>query len=317
MIAIALLIISAIIGAGFATGAELVAFFGNTGIHPVIIAILVGLTLFAIMAMLVLFEKKPIRGTRHVFSAIYLATFIVMTAGLRHIVGTFPTIVALCFCILVVFCGFRHMLWINKYLMYFVLGILIFASVSNLVPASSSDSPPPRIFHGIWMVVLYAGLNCCIMQRVLQSLRKDHPRKKILAACALACVLIAILVALVLIAIFNQNVTADMPILELSNTPLTRFAVFLCILTSMMILLYNLTQNSPSKGSGCFSAIGYSTLAFAFSFFGFKSILGFVYPLIGGFMILYVLCLCVLHFFGKNRLVVHDTVNCLEIIQDE
>jgi len=49
MAELVLLILSAIVGAGFATGAELVTFFGDTGASPLIIAITVGVFLFLIM----------------------------------------------------------------------------------------------------------------------------------------------------------------------------------------------------------------------------------------------------------------------------
>ena len=308
MVALVLLVISAIIGAGFATGAELVAFFGDTGLPPVVIALLIGLSLFAIMAVLVFFDTKNIRGTKHIFTAINLATFIVMSAGLRHIAGTFALVLALAFCVVVVFFGFSKMVWVNKYLMFFVLGILLFASITNLSGTSTPQSQPPRVFHGIGMAIIYAGLNCCILQRVLRQFSGTHSRRKILFACGFATVLIMVLVTLVLTAITRNGVTADMPILELSNNPITKLAVFLCILTSMMILLHNVKPSKRGGGFVCFCA----ALAFGFSFLGFRNILGGVYPIIGSFMILYV-CYLLLH----NFFIVDNSVNRLEVIGND
>lgn len=323
MISLILLVISAVIGAGFATGAELVAFFGDVGLDAWAIALLVGVCLFAIMSVLIFFEGKQIRGVRWFFTAVNFATFIVMAAGLRHIAGTWALILSLGFCVVIIFWGFSKMMWVNKYLMFFVLGILLWASLSNLTAPPQAVHTTPRIGRAIYMAILYAGLNCCILQRVLSQFSKQYSRKQILAACGGACLIIMLLVGLVLGAIMRNGVTADMPILALSNNFVTKFAVFLCILTSMMILLNNLIpkqENSSPAFSLPLVALLLCCVAFGFSFFGFGSILGVVYPIIGGFMILYcgwLLFRGLLHLFLHNRLVVHDSVDGLQIIRDE
>ena len=65
MFAITLLIVSAVVGAGFATGAELMAFFGASALPPIAIAALVGVCLFVVMIALVfLQETTPSRPKR-------------------------------------------------------------------------------------------------------------------------------------------------------------------------------------------------------------------------------------------------------------
>ena len=318
MAGLVLLLISAIIGAGFATGAELVAFFGDTGMPPIVVAVMVAGCLFGISCLLIYFEQKQSKFTRHIFTAIYLASFVVMTAGLRHIAGGLVTALSLGFCVIVVFCGFKWMLFINKYLMFFVLGILLFASITNLTPADVQPNESPRVFRAIGMAILYAGMNGCILQRVLLKLREEHSKKRVLVACGIAFLIIAVLVALVLTAITSQGTVGAMPILELSNNYFTRAAVFFCILTSMMILLYNSVQRTSRGYSSVAFAVVCSLVAFFLSFFGFKNILGWVYPLIGGFMILYCFCLLLLRCpFRKDSLVVHDTIDGLQIVQDK
>ena len=318
MVGIVLLIVSAVIGAGFSTGAELVAFFGATGLSPWVIAVLVGACIFSIMAVIVFFERGQFPRARHFFTLVNFSTFVVMAAGIRHIAGTLALILSLAFCIVIVFFGFSRVVMVNKYLMFFVLAILLSASLPHFSFDTTPREQTPRVPRAIYMAILYAGLNCCILQKLLSRFANKHSKKQILVACAVATIILVLLVGFILTAIFNSGTTADMPILDISNNFITRFAVFLCILTSMVILLDNLVSNEKSFVKNKFNiSIAISLVALGFSFFGFKDILGVVYPIVGGLMILYCFCLLVSGLLRKDRFVVHDAVDGLQIISDK
>ena len=334
MAELVLLIISTVIGAGFTTGAELVAFFGDTNAPPVLVAVLYGVFSFAIFAVLTICARKPTPITKGIFTAFYFIFFIVMTAGLITLNGKFTAVIALLFCIAVVMFGYGKMLTINKYLMLFVLGILLIACVTNLNPSVTPTNADHFLVArdlpvAIWRAMLYAGLNCCLLEVVIMKMLKTHTRKTVLWAGAGAIFTICVFVVLILTAIKNNAVTADMPIIELSNNIITRFAVFFAILTTMMICLYNITNfafRTPQKPEPCTAkprntgrgqfrtACAVSIVAFFTGLLGFKTILSAVYPFIGGFMICYVGLLCLNFFFSTRRrkcLVIDNAVNGL------
>jgi len=323
MTAIVLLIVSTIIGAGFATGAELVAFFGTSGLPPWVIAIIIGVFLFAIMAGLVFLgnsRQHPV--VRHVFTAVYFAIFIVMTAGFAQMGGILATLLGLGFCMAVVLFGFEKLLFVNKYLMYFVLAILLHASISNLGKIPSVA--PAQVWRTVGSGLVYAGLNCCLLEAVLSKALERERRSRVLASCAIASALIAVLAGLILTAIKSQGITAALPILALSDNFVTRAAVMVCVLTSMFICLFNVSKNTTNRP---YFLVLLCLCAFGLSFFGFKDILGVVYPVIGGLMVCYVGCLCGVRCFSRIRrarrlgkhdlFVVDDTIDGLELVKNE
>lgn len=286
MTELVLLITSTIIGAGFATGAELVTFFGATYVSPFVIALIYGV--FSMVIIWVLQASKvQFTFTKHIFTAVYFVFFVVMTAGLVHLGGRPTTIAALGFCIAVVFCGYSKMLVVNKYLMMFVLGILFVACITNLTPRPQiAETTSPRYFFAIWQGLLYAGLNCTILGVAIPEMLKINSRRRVLMSSVIAITLVCVFIILILTAIDNADTVADMPILELSNNLITRVAMYFAILTSMIICLYN---TAPKSGrNGVWVSILICAVAFALAFFGFKTILGFFYPLVGLLMICYV-----------------------------
>jgi len=309
MVEITLVIISAVIGAGFATGAELVAFFGGSALPAWATAILVAVFTMVFMSILIFCKKRQTRVTRAIFTTTYVLIFIVMAAGLRAIAGLPTMLVSLVFCCLIVFWGMGGLLRVNKYMMYFVLAILLIVCFGNL-GGSGTIEVKTSVGQSVFNCLIYAGLNCCILERTLSQLQTAHSRKRVVIACGLAVAVIGALVCLILTTFACTGVSAEMPILELSNNIITKSAVFFCILTSMMICLFNISTRLPL----CVFVCG---LAFGFSFFGFGSLLGGVYRLIGVFMVLYCCGLGLFHLFRRNRFVVDNAVDCLQIVQDK
>ena len=311
MVEITLIIVSAVIGAGFATGAELVAFFGGCGLPPLIIAVMVAGFTSVLMSVLIFCKSRQTRVTKAIFTGTYFLIFIVMAAGLRHLAGMSTMIVSLVLCCLVVLWGMGGLLRINKYMMFFVLAILVMVCMGALFGARSSTQEPRNVnlLHGVWKALIYSGLNCCILDRTFTHLRKTNSRKKLLVAGVIAAVTIGALICLILTTFHHRGVSADMPILELSNNIITKIAVFFCILTSMMILLNNIAGDFKRHKLSLCGLI--CAIAFGFSFLGFRNLLGGIYHFIGIFMILYCGFLCL------NRFIVHDSVDGLEIVQDK
>jgi len=294
MTEIVLIIISAVIGAGFATGAELLSFFGSTGLSPFVTAVLVGVFSMILMTIMVYAKRKDSKITNVFFMTTYVLIFAVMSTGVRHLAGLSTMLVALVLCVLTVMWGFKSVTIVNKYLMFFVLGILLFTCLHALVldpnQSTQTTSPTRGIWHGIWRALIYSGLNCLMLEKTYEAIKKQHSRRFIIISSAIATAIICVMVFLILTTLNYTGVKSDMPIVTLSDTVITRMAVLFCILTSMMICLYNIVsknQSQTKQSTVLLKSALVCLIAFCASFFGFKDILGFIYPLIGIGMVLY------------------------------
>ena len=326
MLAITLLIISTIIGAGFATGAELASFFGSIAIPPIIISVIIGIFLLSIISVLIFCARTPGKHVKKVFAIVYFGIFIVMTAGLANLCGIYITIISLVFCIAIVCFGFDKLLLLNNYLISFVLVILISVCLINY-ESSASYEPQIGITGSILSALLYAGMNCCLIELVIaKCLQNNSPKKVFLASCV-AVITICCLIWLILSAI--KGIAADMPIISLSNNIITKAAVFFSILTSMYICLYNIylvfgVEKKKTLAKVTSLSI-LCSISFGFSFFGFLESLGVIYPILGGCMILYTLWLFFRflfnlsrrYFFSRKLLIINNSINSLDIVKNE
>jgi uncharacterized membrane protein YkvI len=205
-------------------------------------------------------------------------------------------ILSLLFCVTIVCFGLGKMLAVNKWIMLAVLTILVIACFSANAAAPTPRQTTGGIVYGIWQALLYAGLNCCMFETMFDRALERFPRRRVLSAALWATGIVCVLIVLILSAIYRTDMTAEMPILGLSDTIITRGAVFLCILTSQMICLFNLTAPVTKKWRPT-AAISISILGFSFGLFGFRNVIGAAYPVVGGFMVAYV----VLNFIGYLR----------------
>lgn len=317
-----LLFIGTVIGAGFATGAELVTFFGTSS-SPLLVATLYALISITIIIILVKSSPNsstptqnsqaqtpaPSKAISAIFRVLYLVFFLVMTAGLKYLVGWQTTALALLFCVAVTMFGFSKMALVNKYMMLFVLAILLTAtlpySFQNLFSQNSlgASSPPNPSLAAL----LYASLNCTMLPTFLpHALARYSPRRVILAG-SIATLTVALFIVLILTAINATATTAEMPLLALSPSLITKIAVALAIVSSMLLALSGATSSPKNK-----LALTTSTclLAFACAFLGFRNLLGFIYPIVAALFLLYVSALCL-----RQLLRIHNPIYCLQIIK--
>jgi len=298
MFAVTLMIISAVVGAGFATGAELIAFFGSSTLPPIVVATLVGVFLFCVMVALVFQTPRP-SGTPLVIEGnilwrpVFFVFFVAMTAGVTELAGPVASAIAVVISVLIVLFGFEKMLTANKFLMSFALCVLLIVVVSNFGKATAT-------LTGEWKTLgsalLYAGMNCCLLPGIFARVRIT--RKELLVSIFVAAVIISFFVLLILTAIRNVS-DATMPILALSNSFVVKLAVFICILTSMFAALFNLQTKYPAPEpalsavevghpftlKGSFYLVVVAGVAYGCSFLGFTKVIGIFYPIVGGVMI--------------------------------
>jgi len=274
MTSLVLIIVSSIFGAGFATGAELVTFFGND--NPLLVSVLVGLFLFGFMAALIFAGKHKlpmwlVRGISFVF-------LVAMIAATVNMAGFIVAMMSVIVCLIIINLGFESALRINKYIMGAALAVLFVVAVSNFE------------FHlgerlQVGNALLYAGMNSFLLVAIFAVARKKFTRQQLLIASIVASVCISVFVFVILSAVQPYSY-AVMPILELNNSYIVWLAVFVSVFTSMYVAM--LGVNVEDKHSWIYG------VALVVSLLGFKKIIGLFYPIIGAAMILYVLVICVL-----------------------
>jgi uncharacterized membrane protein YkvI len=290
MTEIVLLITSSIIGAGFATGAELIAFFGDTAMGPAAICVLYFLFTAAMTCVFVFCKISENRFARYLFCGLYCVFFVTMTAGIMSLTGAVTTALALATSSLIVLFGFSKMARINKFIMFFVLAILLQAAFANF--SFSHESGAISAF-GAWRVLIYAGLNCCMFETILPKSVNQLGTRRTLIAGVIAAALVAVMIYLILSAIlYSPARDAEMPILFLSNNFITRAAVFLCVFSSQMICLSAVVDALTQKcdrpfGRPLLVCVILSLFAFGFGFQGFRHVIGAAYPIVGLLMVLY------------------------------
>jgi len=283
MIALTFLIISSIIGAGFATGAELIAFFGGVGLPPWVIAILVGVFLLINIYLIYILDSRGHKPSAFVFIPIYFVFFIAMTAGIAQIAGILTAGIALAISITIVIFGFDKLMWVNKWIMIFVLVTILVVTIPNISHIPQSEI---RIGRAILSAIIYSGLNSCMLFPIFSKARKRFKPNQIKIAILASAIIISFFVLIIMSAIREGNA---MPILALSNNFFVMVTIFLAIFTSQVISLFNINEATKKLKLPKTKLIIFSTIAFALSLFGFSQIIAFAYPTVGGFMVVYVI----------------------------
>jgi uncharacterized membrane protein YkvI len=269
---IALLFVGSIIGAGFATGAEIVTFFGSSGLPTIIIAFLVFLSLFGFISSII-FLGRPFP---RIFNILYFILFVAMTAGVIQIAGVFAGIVSLVISIVIVLIGFDKMSVFNTIIVMAIIVILIFTCVGYI-----GKSYPIKENHNILLnIFLYGGLNCCMFSQIIAEAKQKMKNKSLYVAAGLASVIIAIFVFLILNAIRTTETESHiMPLLAISNNGITFIVILLAMLTSQYSALFTICPKKKNK-----DLISVCIMAFICSFLGFEHLVSVGYHIIGIFI---------------------------------
>lgn len=320
-LSITLFFLGSIIGAGFATGAEIVTFFGNIPLPVWCIAIIVGLTMFAIITCEILLfstHRKTIITPKEtkspknsaiildvVFVMIYLILFTAMTAGITQITNIQTCIISLIFSIYITLFGFHKLSRFNFFLVLVIIILIITTALPSttstltLIPIQHWEALPKAFFQAL----LYAGLNCFVFPELIITFSKHHNRHTLFKASLITSITVTILLGLILSTVQHTGtLTAPMPLLTASPTPITFTVVLLAILTSQYTTLFAIIKRIQkialkTNKKPLLTAALICFCAFVGSFCGFTHIIQFAYPLIGLFTCCFLLFSFLLRFW--------------------
>ena len=303
IIEITLLFLGSVIGAGFATGAEIITFFGDLPLPVWCIALIVGITMFAIIMLEILIyypkhNQHPqlttlTKQSRLSFLVdiitiiIYFVLFTAMTAGVTSITNNVITIISLICSVMIVLFGFNKLSRLNSYIVFIIITLIITTALPHLQASNVQSFTFKGLPAGFFWGLLYAGLNCFMFPELIKAASTQQKRSTLIWSSLFTSIIITVLVGLILSTIKNcQTTNATVPLLAAAPNGITITIILLAILTTQYTALFAIMQKchkvfTPTKNRPWLTAAGVCVCAFIVSFFGFTQIINFTYPIIG------------------------------------
>ena len=317
VISITLVIIGALIGAGFASGQEIFSFFyiyGKNGIYGILImSILIGI--FIYKSLKIIYQKQVynyndflnlfIKNTKirnvilWIVNVLLLVSFYIMVAGfgayfeqeigINRIIGS---IVLNLLCVIVFFSNIKGVLKASNLIVPFLIFFIFFIGIKNIVQIRTID------FHQMknnWILsmIIYNIYNFILLIPVLISLKKQITKEKnIKKVSILVTIIILILSINIFFLLLNANIkeieNQEMPIVYIISNYFNKykkiyaFIVLASIFTTAISVgigfLQNISKNSNSYPQFVLFMCITSLLM---SNIGFSKLLNFIYPVFG------------------------------------
>lgn len=317
VISITLVIIGALIGAGFASGQEIFSFFyiyGKNGIYGILImSILIGI--FIYKSLKIIYQKQVynyndflnlfIKNTKirnvilWIVNVLLLVSFYIMVAGfgayfeqeigINRIIGS---IVLNLLCVIVFFSNIKGVLKASNLIVPFLIFFIFFIGIKNIVQIRTID------FHQMknnWILsmIIYNSYNFILLMPVLISLKKQITKEKnIKKVSILVTIIILILSISIFFLLLNANIkeieNQEMPIVYIISNYFNKykkiyaFIVLASIFTTAISVgigfLQNISENSNSYPQFVLFMCITSLLM---SNIGFSKLLNFIYPVFG------------------------------------
>jgi len=318
----AMLLVGTIIGAGFASGKEILSFFGDN--IPFYIAPLSGLLIFGCSVLFLALSKRikaeslsaansKIMGRAHVAADIFLLfnSLVVLSGMLAAMDSLFSmvlpivpaySIISGILCALIVAKGIKGLLGGNMILVPVLIVLIV-------IICCFSIGTPQFLYSFRWFypsaVIVYVSMNMMLAGTVYMTI-KDLSLRQIIMSSVLAALVIAAIMSLIIFALNTTGIKTDMPLMQIAlNKNKTLFYVALaaiaaCIFTSMMVAMSGLTQWLKGLiGDTKYSVILVLLAGLIFSNLGFENVVSFLYPVIGVLGAVYIgICLV---YFAKIR----------------
>lgn len=317
VISITLVIIGALIGAGFASGQEIFSFFyiyGKNGIYGILImSILIGI--FIYKSLKIIYQKQVynyndflnlfIKNTKirnvilWIVNVLLLVSFYIMVAGfgayfeqeigINRIIGS---IVLNLLCVIVFFSNIKGVLKASNLIVPFLIFFIFFIGIKNIVQIRTIDFYQMKN-NWILSMLIYNSYNFILLMPVLISLKKQITKEKnIKKVSILVTIIILILSINIFFLLLNANIkeieNQEMPIVYIISNYFNKykkiyaFIVLASIFTTAISVgigfLQNISENSNSYPQFVLFMCITSLLM---SYIGFSKLLNFIYPVFG------------------------------------
>lgn len=310
-----MLIVGTMIGAGFASGKEIVAFFGET---PNVFAAVVAGALVFVCSVLFLFvgrrAKKQdvgevngavfgkLRPLADIFILFNSVTVLgAMLAGCDSLAAEFIDIRPLASVVMGLLCAVVAVRGIDGVIRANAVLVPIMVVVLTLCAALAIEFPfrPQSGGIGIASVMLYVSMNMILGGGVLTTVNKLSPREILLASAVASVIITGLLLAIMGALQSCASAHADMPMLLVALKS-GRAMYFVCLPIIAVSIFTTMLSAFKSVYDYLLGFIGNKPLSagivlvggLAVAAFGFSSVVDTMYPIIGGIGALYIFCNC-------------------------
>lgn len=336
---------SAIVGAGFASGKEIVSFFGNLGFWAIPFILLVAILFFCCFYLFSKIGKmvrpnsisdltKSIFGEAHIFvdfcfilcSMITLSSMLagcdsigVLTFGDSYnfcYISIFTAIVVA----IIISTGLKYIYKINNFVLPVILGFIvvilaIFWSTNNVAVVDKSNFNF-NILSSFIYSILYVSMNIFTNIFIISKSSSYLSKKQIGKACLITSCILLFFILIILITILcsgNLVFTSDMPMISIAFKVNNFFGyayslvMWLAIFTTICVAGYSIQTwlQNFIKNKFLCACIVLS-VGFIFSRFGFSNIVNIFYPLEGVFAFVMILFCAKYYFKSKKTFIINE-----------
>ena len=316
-ISIVLVIIGALVGAGFASGQEIFSFFylyGENGIYGILImSILIGILIYRVLKIiykneiynyedflgLFIKNKKIKKIICMIINILLLISFFIMIAGfgayfeqeigVNKIIGS---IILDILCIFVFFSEVKGVLKASDFIVPFLIIFIIFIGIQNVAEIKSVEFFKTKN-NWILSAIIYNSYNFILLIPVLISLKKQITiEKNIKYIAILSTIIIAILSIIIFFLLARLDIleikNQEMPVVYVISKyfanykKIYAFIILASIFTTAISVGIGFIQNiSKNRTSYPQIVLFMCITSLIVSNFGFSKLVNFVYPIFG------------------------------------
>lgn len=309
-LSLAMLLVGTIIGAGFASGRELLSFFGNNISLAVAPLCGLGFFIFSVLFMSIgrLIKAKDVGEVNSALfgKARFLADIFLLFNSLTVLGGMLAgmdslfsqilpiapaySILSGLLCAVIVGKGLKGLLGGNMIIVPFI--IISTVIICCLSSAGATFSGTNEV--GFAAAAIYVGMNMMLAATVLTTV-KDFNKKQIFIGSGIAAIVITALMFCIILALNASGCDGEMPVLEMAAQKsralfyLAVFVVAISIFTTMMTAMNGLTDWLDALICDRKYSISIVLLSgLIISNFGFERVISVLYPVIGIFGLVYI-----------------------------
>ncbi|MDR3022354.1 MAG: hypothetical protein LBU60_06765 [Clostridiales bacterium] len=328
-LSVAMLIVSSIVGVGFASGREIVAIFGMQGKLPFwIIPICIILIFFISLLFLSISRNVHKCGNLNYNQALFgkfgcvadvfsLINSFVIFAAMLSAFAAFSNVklqtawgsvhiasLAIGFLgVLIAKLGIEGLIRINTILVPFVI---ISLTVVPIFAIKRFDFSLNFAISHISQSIVYVGLNMYLASNAL--FKMNLSKRQTITSASIASMIFGILLTLLVLALNGnpQAFNSSMPILIIAKqynyfaNIVINCTLVSCIFTSLIIAIYNIVEFFKFTKSRFLTGLSALCVAFAISGLGFKNIVTIFYPAIGVVGIVFIIA-CILSMYRQKN----------------